>query len=65
MIARTWRGWASAATADDYQHHYETEVAEHLQQVPGFCGARLLRLVAVGVPEVSGVIVGPPVEGPT
>jgi hypothetical protein len=34
VIARTWRGWASAATADDYQHHYETEVAEHLQQVP-------------------------------
>jgi heme-degrading monooxygenase HmoA len=43
MIARTWRGWASAATADDYQNHYETEVADHLQQVPGFCGARLLR----------------------
>lgn len=43
MIARTWRGWALAATADDYQHHYETEVAEHLQQVAGFCGARLLR----------------------
>ena len=43
MIARTWRGWASAATADDYQRHYETEVADHLQQVPGFCGARLLR----------------------
>jgi heme-degrading monooxygenase HmoA len=43
MIARTWRGWASAATADIYQHHYETEVAEHLQRVPGFCGARLLR----------------------
>jgi heme-degrading monooxygenase HmoA len=43
MIARTWRGWASTATADDYQHHYETEVAEHLRQVPGFRGARLLR----------------------
>ena len=43
MIARTWRGWASAASADDYQHHYRTEVAEHLQQVPGFRGARLLR----------------------
>ena len=43
MIARTWRGWASAATADDYQDHYETEVAEHLRQVPGFRGARLLR----------------------
>jgi heme-degrading monooxygenase HmoA len=46
MIARTWRGWASATTAEDYQRHYETDVAEHLQQVPGFCGARLLRLDA-------------------
>ena len=43
MIARVWRGWASTATADDYQHHYESEVAEHLQQVTGFRGARLLR----------------------
>jgi heme-degrading monooxygenase HmoA len=43
MIARVWQGWAPAATADDYQHHYETEVADHLQQVAGFCGARLLR----------------------
>jgi heme-degrading monooxygenase HmoA len=43
MIARTWRGWASKATADDYRVHYETEVAEHLRQVPGFRGARLLR----------------------
>lgn len=43
MIARVWRGWASAATADDYQGHYESEVAEHLQQVAGFSGARLLR----------------------
>jgi heme-degrading monooxygenase HmoA len=43
MIARTWRGWASAATADDYRRHYETEVADHLRHVPGFRGARLLR----------------------
>jgi hypothetical protein len=43
MIARTCRGWASTTTADDYQHHYECEVVEHLQQVAGFCGARLLR----------------------
>jgi len=43
MIARTWRGWASAATADEYQHHYESDVAEHLRQVAGFSGARLLR----------------------
>ncbi|GLY93964.1 antibiotic biosynthesis monooxygenase [Actinoplanes sp. NBRC 103695] len=43
MIARVWRGWASAATADDYQRHYGSEVAEHLRQVGGFRGARLLR----------------------
>lgn len=43
MIARIWRGWAPASTADDYQHHYETDVAEHLKRVPGFRGARLLR----------------------
>lgn len=43
MIARTWQGWATAETADDYQHHYESEVATHLRQVPGFRGARLLR----------------------
>ena len=43
MIARIWRGWAPQATADDYQRHYETEVSRHLQDVKGFCGARLLR----------------------
>jgi heme-degrading monooxygenase HmoA len=43
MIARVWRGWASQATAGDYQRHYETEVSRHLQEVKGFCGARLLR----------------------
>ena len=43
MIARIWRGWASGASADDYQHHYEAEVGEHLRAVSGFRGARLLR----------------------
>ncbi|SFQ71815.1 hypothetical protein SAMN05421810_11482 [Amycolatopsis arida] len=43
MIARIWQGWASAATAADYQRHYESEVAGHLRQVAGFRGARLLR----------------------
>ncbi|MEU4424407.1 antibiotic biosynthesis monooxygenase [Actinoplanes sp. NPDC024001] len=43
MIARTWRGWATTSTADDYQHHYDTAVAEHLRRVPGFRGAHLLR----------------------
>lgn len=43
MIARIWRGWAPSATADDYQHHYESEVSGHLRSVEGFRGARLLR----------------------
>jgi heme-degrading monooxygenase HmoA len=43
VIARIWRGWAPAATADEYQRHYETEVSEHLRSVPGFRGAQLLR----------------------
>jgi len=44
MIARTWRGWAAPATADDYRRHFESEVAAHLRNVPGFRGARLLAL---------------------
>lgn len=43
MIARIWHGWAPPTTADDYQHHYQSEVTEHLHAVPGFRGARLLR----------------------
>lgn len=43
MIARTWRGWASVASADAYQHHYATGVAAELRRVDGFRGARLLR----------------------
>ena len=43
MIARVWRGWAAQSSADDYQRHYESAVAEHLRTVPGFVDARLLR----------------------
>src|SRR5215212_1968995 len=45
MIARIWRGWAAVECADQYQRHYESEVAEHLRSVPGFLDARLLRRV--------------------
>ena len=43
MIARTWRGWTTAAAADEYQKHYATAVAIELRGIPGFRGARLLR----------------------
>jgi heme-degrading monooxygenase HmoA len=45
VIARVWQGWAArGADAEAYQRHYETEVSDHLGRVPGFRGARLLRL---------------------
>jgi hypothetical protein len=34
---------APQAIADDYQHHYESEVSKHLSAASGFRGARLLR----------------------
>lgn len=43
MIARIWQGWAPAATAPDYQRHFESDVAAKLRAVPGFHGGRLLR----------------------
>lgn len=43
MIARTWRGWATAENAEEYQRHYATVVAAELRAVDGFRGARLLR----------------------
>ncbi|MDQ7809656.1 antibiotic biosynthesis monooxygenase [Amycolatopsis sp. A133] len=55
MIARTWRGWAPAATADDYQRHYKTDVAQHLRDVPGFQGARLLRRPAGDEVEFTSI----------
>jgi heme-degrading monooxygenase HmoA len=44
VIARVWRGWAPSATAGDYERHYRDEVASNLRRLPGFRGARLLRI---------------------
>ena len=43
MIARMWRGWARTSDADTYDEHYRTEVLAALREVPGFCGANLVR----------------------
>ncbi len=43
MIVRLWRGVASAAQADTYQHHFEKDVAPTLAGLPGQRGAVLLR----------------------
>ena len=43
MIARMWRGTATAAKADDYDRHFTTVVAPHLRNIDGHKGAFLLR----------------------
>lgn len=46
MIVRLWRGWAPAATADQYQTHVTTAVFPKLRRIDGFAGARVLRRAA-------------------
>lgn len=55
MIARIWRGWAPRETADEYQRHFEEEVAAHLTGVHGFRGARLLRRAAGAEVEFTAI----------
>lgn len=43
MIARMWRGWTRGLDAEVYERHYRSDILPILRQVPGFCGARLLR----------------------
>jgi heme-degrading monooxygenase HmoA len=43
MIARTWRGTATAAKADAYYRHFTTAVAPHLKEIEGHRGAYLLQ----------------------
>ena len=62
-----WRGWTAAATAEDYQRHYESEVSGHLRSVNGFRGARYAHLAppidrdhgrSGALPRAPGTIVG-------
>jgi heme-degrading monooxygenase HmoA len=43
MIARTWRGSATLAKADDYARHFTTAVVPNLARIAGHKGAYLLR----------------------
>ena len=43
MIARMWRGTATAAKAGDYRRHFTTNVAPHLGEIEGNKGALLLQ----------------------
>jgi heme-degrading monooxygenase HmoA len=51
MIARTWRGWTTPERADDYLHHFKTDVARNLKSIPGNKEAYLLRRIVDGKVE--------------
>lgn len=55
MIARTWRGTAHLAKADDYYRHFTTKVAPHLKDIEGYRGAFLLRRELEGQTEFLAV----------
>ena len=64
MIARTWRGQATAANADAYHRHFTTSVAPHLRDIAGYQGGYLLRretdgqVTDVKVPIERVILVG-------
>jgi heme-degrading monooxygenase HmoA len=51
MIARTWRGRSTTEKADDYLHHFKTDVVRNLKGTPGNRGAHLLRRTVDGEVE--------------
>jgi len=55
MIARTWRGSATPAKADDYSRHFTTEVVPNLKRIAGHKGAYLLRRETGGKVEFLAV----------
>lgn len=55
MIARTWRGRATAAKAGDYERHFTGTVLTNLRAIPGHRGAWLLRREVDGGVEFVAV----------
>ena len=52
MIVRQWRAWADFAAADQYEQHFREHVLPHLETIPGFIRAHLLRRDNYGVVEL-------------
>jgi heme-degrading monooxygenase HmoA len=62
VIARTWRGRATAEKAGDYQRHFTECVAPHLKELAGHCGAYLLRREDNGEVEFLAVTLWDSIE---
>jgi antibiotic biosynthesis monooxygenase (ABM) superfamily enzyme len=55
VIARLWRGWTSAESADSYERFLLTELFPAMRDIPGFRGAEVLR--RADGPEVAFVTI--------
>lgn len=62
MIARTWRGRATAAKAEDYFRHFTAEVVPNLRAIAGHKGACLLRRDVDGDVEFVAVTLWDSIE---
>jgi heme-degrading monooxygenase HmoA len=62
MIARTWRGRATAAKANDYHRHFTNEVVPNLKGIAGHKGAYLLRREVDGEVEFLAVTLWDKIE---
>lgn len=62
MIARTWRGTATIAKADDYDRYFRTKLASHLKDTVGHQGAYLLRRKVDGHVEFLAVTLWDSIE---
>jgi heme-degrading monooxygenase HmoA len=62
MIARTWRGRATVAKADDYVRHFTQEVVPNLKGIAGNKGAYLLRREIDGEVEFLAVTLWDSIE---
>lgn len=60
MIARHWRGWTTAESADAYEAFLEQRVLPQLKKVEGYLGGYVLRRDVQGgvVGEVTGEVAG-------
>jgi antibiotic biosynthesis monooxygenase (ABM) superfamily enzyme len=43
VITRLWRGWTASGDADNYERFLMEELFPSMRDIPGFCGADVLR----------------------
>ncbi len=55
MIARIWKGWATAENASAYEELFRERILPELRSIDGFAGAYVLRKDAEDEAEISTI----------